>query len=65
MFNFITNAVGNALDITGSILTGEGVSAKRWSSAAAKASALNDLLGGLLKSFHYGLFWYRISRNGI
>ena len=29
MFNFITNAVGNALDITGSILTGEGVSARQ------------------------------------
>lgn len=29
MFNFISNAVGNALDITGSILTGEGVTSKQ------------------------------------
>lgn len=29
MFNFISNSVGNALDITGSILTGEGVTAKQ------------------------------------
>ena len=29
MFNFISNAVGNALDITGSILTGEGVTTKQ------------------------------------
>jgi len=39
MFNFISNSVGNALDITGSILTGEGVTAKqRCHSDFAKAA---------------------------